>query len=98
MESIKELKTEFTGKGEVRGYNFKQLKKSKYAYIYEVTGGGLRYEVFKRRVNKRFNQVSYPGANQFGITAFTTDSKEDGEKIYKRLCKEEKLRLKKRKE
>ena len=34
-------------------------------------GGAIIYEVFKRKINKRFNCVSYPGNNAFGYWALT---------------------------
>ena len=53
-----QLEKEFLGSGEVRGYNFKQVKANDYAYIYEVrilSGedvGCAYYEVFERKVTK----------------------------------------------
>ncbi|MET3732923.1 hypothetical protein [Moheibacter stercoris] len=70
MGEIKELPTEFAGKGEVSGYCFTQILKSDKAYIYAVDGG-RHYEVFKRKVNRRFSQVRYPNSNSFGVWAWT---------------------------
>jgi len=44
-----ELRNEFTGIGEVKGFEFRQISKSEQAYIYEVKSDGkLYYEIFKR--------------------------------------------------
>ncbi len=69
---IKELPLEFDGKGEVKGYRFRQLHKSGKAYMYEKTcdEGDTSYEVFKRKTNRRFQSVSYPKSNSFGIWAW----------------------------
>jgi hypothetical protein len=70
---MKELECEFTGKGQVKGFLFTQLKSNHNAYLYEVKDGKLtHYEVFKRKENIRFNCVSYPKNNSFGVWAFTT--------------------------
>lgn len=70
---IKELEEKFTGKGQVKGFLFTQVKKTEFGYIYKVLdGGNLRYEVFKRKINSRFSCISYPSNNSFGIWAFTT--------------------------
>lgn len=70
---MKELKTDFIGKGQVKGFEFTQLKKTDYGYIYAVnTGDRVFFEVFKRKENKQFNCVSYPGNKSFGIWAWTT--------------------------
>jgi hypothetical protein len=68
---MKELATQFIGKGEVKGFEFTQLKAGN-AYLYRVTNGhSTWYEVFKRKINK-WNQVSYPRAKSFGIWAKST--------------------------
>lgn len=74
MDNIKELRDEFEGIGEVKGFRFKKLLSNGYAYLYEVSGGSSRvyYEVFERVVNDRFGVVSYPKSNAFGKWAKTT--------------------------
>lgn len=74
MDNIKELRDEFEGIGEVKGFRFKRLLGNGYAYLYEVSGGSCRvyYEVFERVVNDRFGVVSYPKSNAFGKWAMTT--------------------------
>ncbi|HNW72620.1 MAG TPA: hypothetical protein PKN44_03255 [Bacteroidales bacterium] len=73
MGSIKELPDVFVGKGEVRNFHFKKIAEKPAGFLYRVTSSELiHYEVFKRKVNKRFNCVSYPSSNRFGIDAWTT--------------------------
>lgn len=70
--AMKELKKQFLGIGEVKGYKFSQIYKTSQAFIYEVSHDrGKHYEVFKRRVNSRFGCVSYPSCKGFGIWAWT---------------------------
>ena len=74
---MKELKKEFLGIGEVRGYKFSQISQTSRAFIYEVSfGDGRHYEVFKKRLNKRHGCVSYPTSKGFGIWAWTYDELE----------------------
>lgn len=69
---MKELKTDFIGKGQVKGFEFTQLKKTNYGYIYAVNSGDrVFFEVFERKENKQFNCISYPGNKSFGIWAWT---------------------------
>jgi len=83
MKTI-ELEKTFDGRGETKGFKFKQLKKSKYGYIYEVSSTITpHYEVFRRVVfplcidfkEKIFSEteekVNYPKRNAFGKTAWT---------------------------
>ena len=73
---MKELQVSFTGRGQVRGFEFTQLKKTKYAYIYQLEHlNRVWYEVFKRKENTQFNVVSYPSNKAFGIWAWTTSDK-----------------------
>lgn len=73
---IKELRQEFEGIGEVRGFCFRCIRCDGYAYLYEVDDcvGGIYYEVFERRINERFSVVRYPSSKSFGIWALTTRS------------------------
>lgn len=69
---MRELKKEFIGIGEVKGNKFRQLLKSSCAYLYEVDSGySIYYEVFKRKVNRKLDQESYPKAKHFSIWAWT---------------------------
>ena len=67
-----ELNVEFQGRGEVSEYHFRQIKKSGTAYIYKKSDGegNTSYEVFKRKVNRRFQNVTYPKSNSCGIWAW----------------------------
>ncbi|SHF82425.1 hypothetical protein SAMN05444274_11014 [Mariniphaga anaerophila] len=72
---MKELKLEFMGEGEVKGFKFNQLLRSGRAYMYQVNDEGkIHYEVFKKRINTRHREpnVSYPTSKGFGIWAKTT--------------------------
>lgn len=74
---IKELQQEFIGRGEVRGFTFKQVHKDELCYVYEVCyGGSPYYEVFKRVVNTQYGNVSYPSRKAFGLWAWTTYNQE----------------------
>lgn len=69
---MKELEKEFIGKGQVKGFKFTQLKQNERAFLYKVdTGSTIHYEIFKRKVNKRFGCVSYPSNKAFGLWATT---------------------------
>lgn len=75
---MRELKTDFIGKGEVKGFEFTQLKKTEKGYIYAVnTGNNVHFEVFKHKCNKRFECVSYPKTRAFGVWAWTVGTFED---------------------
>ena len=74
---MKELKTDFIGRGEVKGFEFTQLKKTEFGYIYAVnTGDRVHFEVFKRKENRKFNCISYPKTKSFGVWAWTVGSME----------------------
>lgn len=76
---LRELPLEFKGKGSVKGFFFKQLAfqpgtdGSSGRYLYEVSSalGTKHYEIFERRINKKFNLVSYPTDESFGVWAKT---------------------------
>jgi hypothetical protein len=55
-KGLKELETEFEGRGEVKGFHFKQLHKSDAGYLYKVNTSDLHYhyEVFQRKVNRQY--------------------------------------------
>lgn len=70
---IKELEEVIKGRGEMKGFTFTQLKKSDFAYLYEVfedESGHKTYEVFRRKVNNQFGCVSYPKCNGFGDSIY----------------------------
>ena len=71
---MRELQEQFIGKGEVKGFIFTQIKKSEYAYVYEVDNGTRKYyEVFFRKENKQFYCVSYPSSKAFGLWAWSAN-------------------------
>lgn len=62
---MKELEIEFDGKGEMTGTRIKQLLKSDYAFLYEVTDMETcqkRFEVFQKRGSK--SNVRYLGTKK----------------------------------
>lgn len=74
QSKIIELRTAFHGRGEVRGYNFRQIEKAKKAYLYEVSHPDVKrphYEVFLRKINRRFGAISLPSGEAFGLWAWT---------------------------
>ena len=69
---MKPLKVQFEGKGEVKGYDFTQIRQTDKAFLYEVSSGGSKhYEVFLKRINRRFACISYPTSKAFGNWAWT---------------------------
>ena len=83
---MKFLEKEFIGKGDVKGFKFKQVQKSSAAYIYEINSGSrIYYEVFKRVANGKYQKESYPKAKHFSIWAWTHISYENAEKKFDQL-------------
>lgn len=84
-----ELPISFVGKGEVKGFSFKQIKRSNTAYLYEVssTFGAKWYEVFKCKVNARFGNITYPKQKSFGISAWTCKTIERATEKFNELNK-----------
>ena len=60
---MKQLQENFDGRGEVKGFKFKQEMKP-------------HYEVFQRRINTLYDCESYPSSKAFGIWAKSVVSKE----------------------
>lgn len=74
---MRQLELSFTGRGQVKGFKFTQIKKTQFGYIYKVEHlGRVWYEVFRHKENTRYNVVSYPSNKAFGIWAWTTPDKE----------------------
>ena len=83
---MKELQLKFIGRGQVKGFIFTQLNKSEKAYIYKVdTGSSTHYEVFKRKVNKQFNCISYPSDKAFGYWAWSCSTLRRAEQVFEQL-------------
>lgn len=93
---MKELKKEFVGIGEVKGFEFKQLHANGYAYVYEVKQPGVKephYEVFERVENTIFNCISYPKQKSFGVWAWCINNYDQAIKKYEETTKKVKERL-----
>lgn len=83
---MKQLLKHFIGRGEVKDFKFTQIKCSEQAFLYEVdTGDTKYYEVFKKRRNRRFGNISYPSSYAFGIWAWTYVSLEQAEKKFQEI-------------
>jgi len=66
------LHKEFIGTGEVKGFKFTQIRATNYGFIYLIdTGDTKYYEVFKKVLNRRFGNISYPKQKAFGRWAWT---------------------------
>ena len=90
---MKELKEYFVGVGQVKGYIFNQIKRTNTAYLYEVSENNVvHYEVFKRRENKLYDCISYPGAESFGVWAWTCMSLERAEEMFNEIELDELLK------
>tara|TARA_B110000285_G_C14935513_1_gene519373 strand:+ start:538 stop:783 length:246 start_codon:yes stop_codon:yes gene_type:complete len=69
---MKALKKQFIGTGEVKGSKFTQIRSTKRTFLYEInTGYGVYYEVFIKVKKKRFEVISYPSFNYFGIWTYS---------------------------
>ena len=84
---IKKLEEKFTGSGEVRGFNFKILRRGKNALWYVISSGEKRhFEVFMVKTtpicldfeNRIYSETEtkeiYPKSKDFGIWAWTYTS------------------------
>lgn len=93
---MKELKKEFIGIGEVRGFQFKQLQANGYAYLYEVVNpesNNTHYEVFERVENTIFDCISYPKSKSFGVWAWCIHDYDKAIKKYDEITKKVQERL-----
>lgn len=96
---MKELRKEFIGVGEVRGYQFKQLHENGYAYVYEVVNPEEKrpyYEVFERVENTIFDCVSYPKSKSFGVWAWCINDYDKAMLKYAEITKKVQERLENR--
>lgn len=96
---MKELRKEFIGVGEVRGYQFKQLHENGYAYVYEVVNPEEKspyYEVFERVENTIFDCVSYPKSKSFGVWAWCINDYDKAMLKYVEITKKVQERLENR--
>jgi hypothetical protein len=78
METIRHIPEQFSGRGEVKGYEFCLVRKTDRGFLYEVSSDGIKphYEVFRFKINKQFSCVTYPGSKSFGVFAWTFKTKE----------------------
>ena len=80
------LSKQFIGKGEVKGFSFKQLFFENGVYLYEVSNEGqVWYEVFEHRINTQFGNVIYPSSKVFGVWAYSTVDFNRAKSIMKEL-------------
>jgi len=95
---MRELQERFTGRGEVKGFEFYQVDANQYGYIYRVTTDGqTHYEVFKRKTGFTYDYqnkcktdkqyVKYPNSNAFGVWAWTFKHYSDALEAYDLLEK-----------
>lgn len=83
---FKYLSKVFIGRGEVKGFKFTQLGMTDKAFLYQVdTGDTILYEVFEKRINRRFACVSYPTSKAFGIWAWTYSNLDKAWQKFKEL-------------
>ena len=79
MGGIKRLPEQFSGRGEVRGYKFIHICITNRGFCYKVTQSNINphFEVFRRKINKRFSCESYPTSKAFGIWAWTYKNRDE---------------------
>ena len=94
--NIQKLENTFTGKGEVKDFNFVQLDFLKDIYIYKV---GNHFEVFKAKIvpicidfeNRIYSETDfkhvYPKSKDFGVTAWTYKELKSAKKMFNYLKK-----------
>jgi len=83
---IRPLKTQFEGRGEVKGYYFRLMGMTNRAFLYEVSSGSSKhYEVFKKIINSRYACISYPTSKAFNIWAWTYSDIKSAIKKYNEL-------------
>ena len=88
---MKQLRTEFDGRGEMKGFTFTQIMKSDKAYIYEVSFEEHKhYEVFEHKENHFYDCVSYPSSNSFGLWAFCFSNYDMAMSCFEKLSVKEK--------
>ena len=90
----KELEIEFEGTGEVDGMLFKQIDKTPYGYLYQVTDESVtRFEVFEKKAtpicldfaNRTYSETdtkdSYPTSKNFGVWAWGVAEEEQAREL-----------------
>ena len=84
---MKVLEKIFTGRAEVRGFEFEQIKEKESGFIYRVKTpfATIHYEVFERKTNSQYDCVSYPQSPAFGVWAWSFTNYEDAIKKFEEL-------------
>lgn len=92
---MKELQTQFSGIGQVKGYYFNQITATPYGYIYIKTSleGSKTFEVFKRLENDVYNCVSYPTDKAFGKWAWAVGTLERAEQVLSEIMLKQKAKI-----
>jgi len=86
---IRPPQIKFEGRGEVNGYSFALLGMTNKAFLYEISHvSGKHYEVFLKKINKRFVCISYPTSKSFGIWAWTFKNLKSAIKKFNELANE----------
>ena len=88
---LQKLESQFTGKGEVKGYNFLQVYENDKGYVYKVYNSESKhFEAFlkkstalcinfeKREYSETEFKEIYPKSKDFGVWAWTVGSLQDG--------------------
>ena len=88
---LQKLESEFTGKGEVKGFNFQQVYENEKGYVYKVHSQESEYfEAFlkkstalcinfeKREYSETEFKEIYPKSKDFGVWDWTVGSFQDG--------------------
>lgn len=87
-QTLKPLPLHFSGRGEVRGFQFYQILVSDRAYCYQAeVEGVLYYHVFRRAENRQYLTISYPGPKAFGVWAWVYRFREKAEQKFQFLSK-----------
>ena len=88
---LQKLESQFTGKGEVKGFNFQKVYENEKGYVYKVHSQESEYfEAFlkkstalcinfeKREYSENEFKEIYPKSKDFEVWAWTVGSLEDG--------------------
>jgi hypothetical protein len=86
---MKPLPDHFIGRGAYRGFIFDQLLASNIAYVYQVdVTGQMYYQIFKKKINTQFGNVSYPSPETFGRSAWNYRSLDKAMQKFNQLNEE----------
>lgn len=89
---MKKLEKEFTGKGQVQGFHFRQIKANEHGFLYEVAQPDTpnpHYEVFQSKVVQPHPKANshelvelYRKANAFGVWGWSYKNYQSAIKKY----------------